>query len=363
MIANAKAVESAEEALADARENATRTAVRGQEQLESAQRRTSQAERTQHPVPAGSVGGVQGCQARHRRSQRFAALAGALGEGSRARGRRRVRRDGQVPQRRLVRSWSSSARSWDYQRALITLDEQRKRTADLKTETQEANTAGVEGSRQVLDAKEQVAEADQRLLEARTEEARTQRDVAEANADALEQIERAQDGVTEAVESGNAAANDFADALAKLAPNAQQFVLAMQALGPQWSDLRMAVQDNLFGGLGDSITTLADNQLPYLKDMLVSTAGSMNGPSRTPSACSTKTLTGLVESGAFEQFKTAVGQSMSGLAPLVSGLVTGFTELGIQVLPTLGPLFASSGMRSRRWRRRWVPSVPRLRRR
>lgn len=342
MIANAKAIESAEEALADARENATRTAVRGQEQLESAQRRTSQAERShiqsQRDLSAAykdakrDIDDLNDSLRSQVLSEKEAELAVADAY------------DAMVKSRTDGSSGRDQQRAFlDYQRALITLDEQRKRTADLKTETQGANTAGVEGSRQVLEAKEQVAEADQRLLDARTEEARTQRDVAEANADAQKQIERAQDGVTEAVESGNSAANDFADALAKLAPNAQQFVLAMQALGPQWNDLRMAVQDNLFGGIGDSITTLADNQLPYLQDMLVSTAGSMNGAFKDTLGMLDETLTGLVESGAFEQFKTAVGQSMSGLAPLVSGLVTGFTELGIQVLPTLGPLFASLG--------------------
>ena len=50
--------------------------------------------------------------------------------------------------------------------------------------------------------------------------------------------------------------------MAKLAPNAQDFVRQMQSLGPAWKDLRLAVQDKLFEGLGASVKTFADQNLP-----------------------------------------------------------------------------------------------------
>lgn len=342
MEANAKAVRSAQESLADAHQNAARTAVRGQEQLESAQRRTSQAERSAVQSRRALSSAYKDAKRDiddlndSLRSQVLSEKEAELAVADAYDAMRKSRTDG------------SSAREQqraqlDYQRSLITLDEQRKRTADLQTQTQEANTAGVEGSQQVLAAKEKIASADEQARDAQAELASTQRDVAQANADALQQVARAQQGVADAIASGSSAANDFADKLADLSPNAQGFVLAMQALGPQWKDLRMAVQDNLFAGLGDSVTTLANNQLPMLQTMLGSVATSLNGALTQTIGTLDGTLTSLTESGAFDQFAAGVGQALEGMAPLLSGVVVAMTEMGNAVLPTLGPLFASLG--------------------
>ncbi len=342
MNANAQAMRSAQQSLADAHQNAARTAVRGQEQLESAQRRTSAAERSAIQSRRDLSSAYKDAKRDiddlndSLRSQVLSEEEAKLAAADAYDAMQKSRTDG------------SSAREQqraqlDYQRAVLTLEEQKKKTAELTTQTQEANTAGVEGAAQVLAAKEQVRDADQAAADAQEEFARTQRDVADANADAMQQVSRAQQGVDDALASSASASNDFADAMAKLSPNAQGFVTAMQALGPQWKELRMAVQDNLFAGLGDSVTTLANNQLPMLQTMLGSVATSLNGALTQTMSTLDGTLTSLTESGAFDQFAAGVGQALQGMAPLLSGVVVAMTELGNGVLPSLGPLFASLG--------------------
>ncbi|WP_393075287.1 hypothetical protein [Streptomyces sp. LN704] len=184
-----------------------------------------------------------------------------------------------------------------YDRAVQRLKEQQTETVRLQDETAAANTAGVEGSEAVKTAHEKVADA-QRTVGDRTRDVRdaqaeaaqaakdgaesvrdaqqkladAQQGVADAQVAASRQVRSAQEAVADAQRAVNAAqaqgaatTNQYADAMAKLSPNARAFVTAVRAMGPAFTALKMDVQDRLFRGLGDSVTRLGAAALPALR--------------------------------------------------------------------------------------------------
>ncbi|MGW5267264.1 transglycosylase SLT domain-containing protein [Rhodococcus sp. NPDC003994] len=205
-------------------------------------------------------------------------------------------------------------------------------TADLRVDVSEANAAGVGGSDRVQAAQRGVEQAN--------------RGVTEANY----QLEQATKAVTDAerelAKAGTEASSSqqaLADALAKLSPNARDFYEKMVALGPAWKELRLAVQDTMFDGLGDAVTTLADEQLPNLKTGLSGLAAGLNGGIKTTLTELSSTFTELWDTGTMQEFVSSTSQAMQGLAPLISGVVVAFTEMGARTGPAVGELFASLG--------------------
>lgn len=84
-------------------------------------------------------------------------------------------------------------------------------------------------------------------------------------------------GIGAALGAGGASAEQMAEAMAKLAPNAREFVQAVRSLGPAWSEVRLSVQNALFEDMGETITNLANVQLPVLKVGLTEVATAVNG--------------------------------------------------------------------------------------
>lgn len=156
-----------------------------------------------------------------------------------------------------------------YRKAVNTLEDTRSANNRLATDTAAANAAGVEGAKNVVSAKEQVQSA------ARGEEdaARRVEDAQIALADAQRQAAQAAAQASTQAASGADAA---AAAMAKLSPNAQSFVLAVRAMGDEWSELRRATQDNLFAGMDTAITRLGEKQLPVLKTGMTGIASALN---------------------------------------------------------------------------------------
>ncbi|MFE5139261.1 hypothetical protein ACFRDV_16560 [Streptomyces fagopyri] len=184
-----------------------------------------------------------------------------------------------------------------YDRATQRLKEQQTETARLQDETAAANTAGVEGSEAVKAAHEKVADAQRTVgdrtrdvRDAQTEAAKAAKDGAESVRDAQQKLADAQQGVADAQvaasrqvrsaqesladaqravnaaqSQGAATTNKYADAMAKLSPNARDFVTSVRAMGPAFSALKMDVQDRLFRGLGDSVTRLGAAAMPALR--------------------------------------------------------------------------------------------------
>jgi hypothetical protein len=133
-----------------------------------------------------------------------------------------------------------------------TLEEVRDRVGDLGAEQDDASRKGVEGSDRVQAALRR-QEMAQRQITAATY--------------ALAQAQRGAGGGVDA----------FAEAMAKLSPNAQAFLLTLLALRDQFAGIKRETQDKLFDGLDRSVMRLANRSFPTLRTILGSTATSLNG--------------------------------------------------------------------------------------
>lgn len=192
-----------------------------------------------------------------------------------------------------------------YRQAIAAMEAQRKSANVLASETALANQAGIEGSREVIDAK-------QGVLDATQGEADAQRDLANAVRDLGDAANGASGGV-----------DPFAEAMEKLSANAQEFIYAMQALGPAWTDVRKSIQDDLFEGLGDSVTNLANVQLPVLKTGLGAIASEINGGLRSA-------IAQFSTDAAAMDFSTVLGNSaemFSGVADSMAPLSQAFMDI------------------------------------
>lgn len=212
----------------------------------------------------------------------------------------------------------------DLEEAKIDYDVLIKQNQDLASDVAEANAAGVEGAENVVEAKLAVRDANDAVLDAE-----------EAVLDAQNALTDAIEAQTAALESNSAAVDAVAEAFAKLSPNAQDFVRKMQALGPAWTDLRKAVQDRLFAGLGDDVTKLANAQLPVLKNGLEIIAFLLNNGVReaigvfsTPQATSDFAFT----LNNFALMYQGIAQSFAPLSKAFIDVVT----VGSEFMPRLG---------------------------
>ncbi|MHC3471216.1 hypothetical protein ACYF6T_21315 [Streptomyces sp. 7R007] len=248
-----------------------------------------------------------------------------------------------------------------YDKAKQNLQEQQTETERLQQQTTDANKAGVEGSKTVIDAKqkisdanEQVADKTRALKDAETEQARTaqdgaqrvadaQRAVADAQAaaakaarDGARDIADAQQGVadaaralTDAQTAGAAATSKTADALAKLAPNAREFVNAVIAQAAAWRALKLDVQNTLFQGLGQKFTTMSTAILPSLRAGLTGTAGVLN----TMAKNAADAVTNLGRTGLLRQMFDGLNAGLQPLARIPGQFITGLTQLSIAASP------------------------------
>ncbi|MFI5684661.1 hypothetical protein [Streptomyces sp. NPDC051636] len=248
-----------------------------------------------------------------------------------------------------------------YDQAVQNLNEIELRQKRLAEDADAANKAGVEGSKQVKDAKQEVADANQdvadktrELKDAETEQARTaqegaervakaERDVADARAaatkaavDGARQVRDAQEAVADAARSvaeaqtaGAQATSKTANAMAKLAPSAREFVKAVVAQAGAWRALKLDVQERLFKGLGQAFTGMATAALPSLHDGLVGTAGVLNTMAKNAMSA----VTELGKTGMLRQLFDGLNKGLEPLSKVPAQFITGLTQIGIAASP------------------------------
>lgn len=205
----------------------------------------------------------------------------------------------------------------DVEKSKLQYDQLRKQNDDLATDVAEANKKGIEGDSQVIAAKDGVQ-------------------------DAVNSLKDAQDALASAMESAAEAANQMsggvdklAQAMAKLSPNAQDFVKKVAALGPAWTETRKFIQDRLFDGLGNSVVALATRQLPVLRTGLAGIAEELNGGVK-------EALAVFSTESAAKDFATTLGNirgMWSGIADSFAPFSRGFidvTTVGSTFMPRLG---------------------------
>lgn len=238
----------------------------------------------------------------------------------------------------------------DYEEAVLgvdqakqRIDEVRERNADLREEADAANKAGVDGSARVVAAQEAVADADLRVVDSKQAVVDAQEAVADAQAgvaDAQANLAEAQANAATATAAGATAADKYAAALANLSPNARAFVEDVRSLGDEWRDLRLVLQDNLFAGLGTSITDLANNYFPVMKDGLGGIATEINGGLRRSLEDLGSEASQLDWTKILDNTKQAIGPLMDGLNDLW-GSLTNIAAIGSEFLPGFGDSFSN----------------------
>lgn len=167
---------------------------------------------------------------------------------------------------------------------------------DLKQEQEEAVAAGsagaeelVDASRDVLEAKEAEADAFERYQQAIIEAERTRRDAQrdileaeEALLDALEALEKAGAG-------GGGGVDAFAAAMAKLSPEAQDFVRYILSIQDEIKNLRAAAGREMFPKFISSLKMIVKDVFPVLEQGLLKTGSAVGDFALSLSRALTKT--------------------------------------------------------------------------
>ena len=135
---------------------------------------------------------------------------------------------------------------------------QAKDTAsDLAKAQDYAKKTGIEGTKEVIGAKQDLADAEQ-------DRTKTERDNAQNIADA-------QDALQKALTKTGAAASGMSNAFKNLSPEAARFARYIAGLAPVFYKLRAAAGRFLFGPLETAIQNLVDNLVPVLIPILEQT--------------------------------------------------------------------------------------------
>ncbi|MFD5566656.1 hypothetical protein [Streptomyces cadmiisoli] len=229
----------------------------------------------------------------------------------------------------------------NYERAKLNLQEQRRETKRLTSDTAAANKAGVEGSEQVLAVKDRIAQASENVADKERALADAQRGVDDARAEGARQIEDAQRAVAEAaaaVADAQAAAaaqtSKLDEAMAKLAPNARSFVNAVRGLQPAWTDMKLSVQNALFQDLDSTVRTLAGATIPILKERLTETAGVWNQLAKSAASG----ITEMANTGILDQVLAGATENLKALSDAPGQLLTAWGHLAVAAQPAFNGL-------------------------
>lgn len=142
-------------------------------------------------------------------------------------------------------------------------------------------------------------------------------------------------GVGDAIKAGlSGDTEEFAKALKKLTPAAQQFVKAVMAVRGGWRRMQQQVQEKLFVGLGDSLRNLVGKSLPHLAKWLGTIATLFNTFAREASAA-------LVTPARLAQLDFIfrnISRFISGMLGTVKALGRALLDIAEAAAPALGDL-------------------------
>lgn len=145
--------------------------------------------------------------------------------------------------------------------------------------------------------------------------------------DAFKAVEKASDGSAKNIAAAN-------EALAKLAPQAADFVRQVTGLKPAFDDLTKGVQGKFFQDLGKSVHDLATADLPVLTKGLGGIATALNGSLKQIGiSLSSNSSQGLLDR-IFGNTAEAQARLTAAIDPLIKGIGT-LTAAGTDVLPRL----------------------------
>lgn len=122
-------------------------------------------------------------------------------------------------------------------------------------------------------------------------------------------------GFADALKESDPAA--FAQALSTMAPAAQATALAVRGLQPEFTGLRLSVQQELFRGLSGEVTALGRTYLPILRTGLTGIASELNTGAREVTAFGRSWQTSADVSLILNNSRAAIGNLVRAVAPLL----------------------------------------------
>jgi hypothetical protein len=135
-----------------------------------------------------------------------------------------------------------------YDRAALAVERAQMRTKELTEATEENTRKGVEGSEEVIAAKDRETQATRRV-----------KDAEEQRAEAIQRVADARKALADAqAQGGGGGGGGGGQQITKLAPAAREFLNTIIGLRPAFEKLRLDVQQRLFAGLAGKMQHLAD---------------------------------------------------------------------------------------------------------
>ncbi len=227
-------------------------------------------------------------------------------------------------------------------------------TLDTQKEVDDSVKKGVEGSDRVVSAIENETDAKKALANAQegveqaaiavTEAIQGQADATnnltatvEENkarmAEAKESLLDAKDALKDLKsETGGASGgvDKFAEAMAKLSPNAQGFVRELISIKEKFKEVKLATQEALFGTLTKDVSKLADVWFPKLKELMPGTATEIG-------KVATKLTEVVTESGNIQQIEN-IWKSNDVLISNFGGATANLVDIFIDLMEAATPL-------------------------
>ncbi|MFJ3665075.1 peptidoglycan DD-metalloendopeptidase family protein [Streptomyces sp. NPDC090106] len=121
----------------------------------------------------------------------------------------------------------------------------------------------------------------------------------------------------------------YAEAMAKLSPQARALVEDVASLKPAWESLRLDVQDRLLNGIGGRLTDVGSRVLPILESGLEGTAGVLNQVAKNALTA----VDNLARTGMLKQVFDGATKSLSPLSRIPAQLVTAFGQVAVAAQP------------------------------
>jgi hypothetical protein len=224
-----------------------------------------------------------------------------------------------------------------YDKAVQALAEQREQVKRLEEDTTAANAAGVNGSKEVQDAQQAVADTAQDVSDKQQAVADAQANVQRTAEQGAEAIDKAREALAQAGAAGGAAAggvDKFAAAMAKLSPAAQEFVREIIKLKPEFDKLKLDVQQHLFAGLADELDRLASALLPDVRRSLDQSATSLNLMAKGAGDAAIK----LGKDGTLGKALDGANKGLANLIPIPGQVVTALGQLADAAAPAFDRL-------------------------
>lgn len=345
--ASRRRARDAEQSYERARESADRTYAAGQRQIASAEKSVQSALKSSQTAQENLT------------KARQSAIEKIRGIGDALRGSALDERSAVLAQKRARQNMSdllktgNGVTALDIEEAQLAIDQAdygvdvaRKQNRDNHDDAAETRAKGVEGSDEVVAAKEALADAQSRVEEARSAVTDTIASVAQANSDAQRSIGDAWERMTDAWTDLQSSTKDdkLAKAMAKLSPNAKTLVNDVLSIKPAWQQVKWAAQDALTNGAGAAIRNFTTAQLPNMKAGFAAINTEIGRGFRD----SLSVLSSGKSQADYNKFLTNTRNGFRGLADAAAPLTNTFVDLataGSSVLPQLGDALADASAR------------------